>query len=580
MLIVFASVTSILMNPIVIIVAGLVLVVVILVTVLLLFRNRGKNKAAKADKGVPASDWQRQGQQADAPGAWNQAGAGAPADWAEQQQYGAWDAQTPEQQQPAANSWGAWPSLPQQPVEWGAAPSSTPSEGAGIGGNQSAWGQDATLMPQKSAQDPWRQPQAASQQQKEPGQRSKVFRKQARDLTLEDLQFTAFHPRVVSIETWNTLLVYAYIESALQAIHADASKFQDELGPFPGKVDALASHPVTRGIQITIVPTCQGVTFNPERVSFIWIEDWYQEKFRFQADRRLVGSTRNGDITIYAGPLIIASLKIWLRFVEQPSLPSVEDNSNRTETSSAYYYRRIFTSYSHADSPVVLACRNTYKALGLDVLIDIDKLRSGEYWNTALMRMIDTCDLFQLFWSARSAQSQYVRQEWQYALQHYKGEGFFRPVYWEKPLITPPGELSHLHFEYIQLPKLEASDVASPFDGEETIVRPGSITTLQGRLGILYVKGGKDLGRIYELRKESLTIGRSRDSDIFLEDLAVSRLHASIVNEGSGNFALKDEGSANGTKVNGQVVNKNQFYPLQEGDNIQIGQTVLVFAKR
>jgi hypothetical protein len=629
--IVFASVTSIFMNPIVIIVAGLVLAVVILVTALFLLRNSGKNKAAKADRGAQASDWQRQGQQANAPGALNHSGAGAQADWAQQQQPGAWGAQspaqqpdpwgalTPEQQQTDANTWGTWPSLPQQPVEYGAAPSSTPSEGAGIGGSQPAWGQDATLMPQKSAQDPWGQPPPPSPpntipivvnqddagkqppppsvpstipivvdpvdagkqppQQKEPGQRSQVFGKQARNLTLEDLQFTAFHQRVVSIETWNTLLVYAYIESALKAIHADVSKYQDELGPFPGKVDALASHPVTRGIQITIVPTCQGITFNPERVSFIWIEDWYQERFRFRADRTLAGSTRNIDITIYVGPLIIASLKIWLRFVEQPSPPSVEDNINRTETST-YYYRRIFTSYSHADSPVVLACRNTYQALGLDVLIDIDNLRSGEYWNAALMRMIDTCDLFQLFWSARSAQSQYVRQEWQYALQHYKGEGFFRPVYWEKPLITPPGELSHLHFEYIQLPKLEASDVASPFDGEETIVRPSSITTLQDRLGILYVKGGKDLGRIYEIRKESLTIGRSRDSDIFLEDLAVSRLHASIVNEGNGKLALKDEGSANGTKVNGQVVNKNQFYPLQEGDNIQIGQTVLVFAKR
>ena len=101
-----------------------------------------------------------------------------------------------------------------------------------------------------------------------------------------------------------------------------------------------------------------------------------------------------------------------------------------------------------------------------------------------------------------------------------------------------------------------------------------------GGIGMVRVEEGKEPGRVYEVRKDSLSIGRSRESDIFLEDLAVSRLHASILNLGSGNYALKDEGSANGTKVNGQLVNKYQTYPLSEGDRIQLGQTVLVFGKR
>src|SRR2546430_11659186 len=97
-------------------------------------------------------------------------------------------------------------------------------------------------------------------------------------------------------------------------------------------------------------------------------------------------------------------------------------------------------------------------------------------------------------------------------------------------------------------------------------------------IGMVRIEEGKEPGRMYEVRKDSLSIGRSRESDIFLEDLAVSRLHASIVNMGNGNYGLKDEGSANGTKVNGQLVAKYQTYPLKEGDKIQLGQTVLVFA--
>jgi pSer/pThr/pTyr-binding forkhead associated (FHA) protein len=121
----------------------------------------------------------------------------------------------------------------------------------------------------------------------------------------------------------------------------------------------------------------------------------------------------------------------------------------------------------------------------------------------------------------------------------------------------------------------------TPFDNEDrTILRSAPAPQAQGRLGIVRIEEGKEPGRVYEVRKDSLSIGRSRESDIFLEDLAVSRLHASIVNLGNGNYALRDEGSANGTKVNGQTVNKDQPYPLQEGDKIQLGQTVLVFARR
>jgi len=124
---------------------------------------------------------------------------------------------------------------------------------------------------------------------------------------------------------------------------------------------------------------------------------------------------------------------------------------------------------------------------------------------------------------------------------------------------------------------MDANAMFANNEADKTVLRT---TGPQGALGIVRVEEGKEPGRIYEVRKESLSIGRSRESDIFLEDLAVSRLHASIVNMGNGNYALKDEGSANGTKVNGQLVNKYQTYPLQEGDRIQLGQTVLVFGRR
>ena len=93
----------------------------------------------------------------------------------------------------------------------------------------------------------------------------------------------------------------------------------------------------------------------------------------------------------------------------------------------------------------------------------------------------------------------------------------------------------------------------------------------------LVVSEGKEQGRSYDLRKDRITIGRSRESDVFLEDLAVSRTHTTINRQSNGRFLLRDENSANGTLVNGQRVNEHM---LEDGDKIQVGQTLLVFVYR
>lgn len=100
--------------------------------------------------------------------------------------------------------------------------------------------------------------------------------------------------------------------------------------------------------------------------------------------------------------------------------------------------------------------------------------------------------------------------------------------------------------------------------------RPSSLQTEPK----LVVSEGKEPGRAYEIRKDRITIGRSRDSDIFLEDLAVSRTHTSINRQPNGQYLLRDENSANGTVVNGQRVSDQV---LEDGDKIQVGQTLLVF---
>jgi pSer/pThr/pTyr-binding forkhead associated (FHA) protein len=81
--------------------------------------------------------------------------------------------------------------------------------------------------------------------------------------------------------------------------------------------------------------------------------------------------------------------------------------------------------------------------------------------------------------------------------------------------------------------------------------------------------------RSFELLPD-ITIGRSRECDIFLEDLAVSRLHAVIRQLPDGGYEIEDQRSASGTFVNGMRISR---YRLLEGDVVQIGLNRLTFRR-
>ncbi len=99
----------------------------------------------------------------------------------------------------------------------------------------------------------------------------------------------------------------------------------------------------------------------------------------------------------------------------------------------------------------------------------------------------------------------------------------------------------------------------------------------ESRAAYLIMTVGKEPGRTFELRKDRTTIGRSRESDIFVEDLAVSRLHSSVYRDDHGEYIIRDENSANGTTVNGERIKEHR---LTDGDEVQTGQTTLKFTQR
>ena len=84
---------------------------------------------------------------------------------------------------------------------------------------------------------------------------------------------------------------------------------------------------------------------------------------------------------------------------------------------------------------------------------------------------------------------------------------------------------------------------------------------------------GPNAGSNYVVDGDLTSIGRHPDSDVFLDDITVSRRHCEIVRERDG-FVVRDAGSLNGTYVNRERVDVGA---LHDGDEIQVGRFHLAF---
>jgi pSer/pThr/pTyr-binding forkhead associated (FHA) protein len=92
---------------------------------------------------------------------------------------------------------------------------------------------------------------------------------------------------------------------------------------------------------------------------------------------------------------------------------------------------------------------------------------------------------------------------------------------------------------------------------------------------MLIIFKGPAKGSRYLITRKGATIGRSHESEIFLDDVTVSRSHAVIAfDERKMCFAIADRSSLNGTYINGSVVEK---VSLSHGDQVQIGKFHLLF---
>ena len=108
-------------------------------------------------------------------------------------------------------------------------------------------------------------------------------------------------------------------------------------------------------------------------------------------------------------------------------------------------------------------------------------------------------------------------------------------------------------------------------------LRPVDVNDVAAASGALVIRsGGGRVGQSFPLHGDRLSIGRSPDAEIFLDDVTVSRDHAVLVRR-NGEWFLDDSGSLNGTYVNRRRIDSHK---LADGDELQIGKYKLSYLAR
>ena len=115
--------------------------------------------------------------------------------------------------------------------------------------------------------------------------------------------------------------------------------------------------------------------------------------------------------------------------------------------------------------------------------------------------------------------------------------------------------------------------VETSSDRQLNPVDAAAVDALPVGSALLVVQRGPGAGSRFLLDKDVTTAGRHADSEIFLDDVTVSRRHATFTREG-GSFTVADAGSLNGTYVNRDRIDT---VVLKDTDEVQIGKYRLVF---
>ncbi len=424
----------------------------------------------------------------------------------------------------------------------------------------------------------------------------------AREIIWDDnVQFSVYRPKAIWPEVWERLLVFAHVSELppdaingsdpVEEVRRQAEQVLGDRLPRFQSLSADSTQAVPREGELTLVPSGEGLEFNPPSRTFRWLEHVHREEFRFRAAAHLDGQLARGRLSVFLGSILIAEVNLVTRVDRQArqSPTASWDNHNRS-----HRFRRIYACVCHEDRSVAEQLRHYAEATRDSFLISQFEGRAAAFAQPQ-QQLIRSADVFQLYWSNRAMASSELEREWRFALSLGRAE-FIRPLYWEEPFprsqSLPTPELLALGFH--KIPVLRQT---SPADRADLPAAPPRATrSKRSRIAatheaaapfaavprspphvsdaFLEVLSGTQQGRILRLQRDRITIGRHAECDLVLSTSSVSRFHAQLVRE-ERNWLVEDMQSPNGVYLNGTRVAGRTL--LRDGDKLHLGDMVIAF---
>jgi len=252
------------------------------------------------------------------------------------------------------------------------------------------------------------------------------------------VHFSMTSPLIVQPDTAFVIYIWAYLKQQHNEIIQRAQEAYSD-----GKISIQSKGPVkiTRGTILSVRLKLEGLIVENPEDTILWEGEIGNATFLLKVPEGAKEGSRSGVATIYIDGMQI----LRLYFVIQ--IGATQSKVDRIPTQEERYHK-AFPSYSSKDRDAVLGRIQGIQKVApyLEFNMDVLKLRSGQYWEQELWKIIPQNDIFYLFWSKNACKSEWVEKEWRCAFKT-KGIDFIDPVPLVSPEeVPPPPELAGKHF--------------------------------------------------------------------------------------------------------------------------------------
>jgi hypothetical protein len=251
---------------------------------------------------------------------------------------------------------------------------------------------------------------------------------------LGNTHFAAFAPRRIERRRDFVLDIWAYAPAFERDVFTIARREGE--ASLRGAKRALR---IEVGTSLTVLIDVPGFSAASLVESVAWDGRMVNATFVLHAEPGVASGSHVGTAKIMSGLIPLGFLHFVLTVGTRHEEPEKVGVAERA-------VRSVFASYASEDRMDVLHWARGAELAGLDVFLDVVKLREGGSWGEELLHHVPVKDLFCLFWSEPASRSPWVDREWRCALAE-RGIDYIHPVPLADPrLVAPPPELEGKHF--------------------------------------------------------------------------------------------------------------------------------------